>query len=373
MIIGIPKESAAGETRVAMSPDTTGRLKGKGFSVLVETGAGAAAHFSDEAFIKAGAEIAGSVDELHKKADIIAKIQPPTLEELDRYKENSILVSMLKPFQNPELLKKLAARKISAFSLEMVPRITRAQSMDILSSQANLAGYKAVIMAADHYNGLFPMFMTAAGTVRAARVMVIGAGVAGLQAIATAKRLGAVVCAFDIRAAVKEEIQSLGAKFVEIDLGIGDASGSGGYARELTPEERQRQSELLGKEIEKQDIVITTAAVPGKASPKLIMENTIRNMKHGSVIVDLAAEGGGNTTLTKPGEVVNVNGVTIIGTLNLPALLSTEASNLYARNVMNFLVNMQNKEGVFAINTKDEVVAGSLITHEGAIVHPKFV
>ena len=372
MIVGIPKETAAGEARVAISPDTVKRMKAKGFSLLVESRAGSGAHFSDEDFRAAGADIASDADELHRKADIIVKIQPPAPDEIALFKEGAILVSTLKPHRNRDLLEKLAAAKVTAFSLEMVPRITRAQSMDIMSSQANLAGYKAVIMAAEAYNGLFPMFMTAAGTVRSARVMVLGAGVAGLQAIATAKRLGAVVSAFDIRAASKEEVQSLGAKFVELDLGIGDMQDEGGYARELTEEERKKQSELLGKEMEKMDIIITTAAVPGRPSPKLVSEETVKNMKDGSVIVDLAAEGGGNCMLTEPCQVAVKHGVTIMGTLNIPSLLSTEASNLFARNVMNFLVNMLDKEGVLTINMEDEIVTGSMITHEGKIVHPDF-
>ncbi len=372
MIIGIPKETASDERRVATSPDTVSRLKGKGFSVLIETGAGQTAHFSDESFVKSGAEIAGDRQELFAKADIIAKIQAPSQDEIELFKEGQILVCSLDAYNNKELIQQLAHKKVTTFALELVPRISRAQSMDILSSQANLAGYKAVLMAANAYNGLFPMFMTAAGTVRAAKVLVLGAGVAGLQAIATAKRLGAIVSAFDIRSAVKEEIQSLGAKFVELDLGIGDMQDEGGYARELTDDERKKQSELLGKFMEKMDIVITTAAIPGRPSPKLIMEETVKNMREGSVIVDLAAEGGGNCVLTEPGQTVSPYGVRIIGTLNLPSLLSTEASNLFARNILNFLNNMLDTEGKLEVNPEDEIIAGSLITHQGETVHPNF-
>jgi len=355
---------------MAVSPETIGRLKGKGFSVLVQAGAGLGASIIDSDLAAAGAEIAADAASLYAKADIVAKIQPPTTAEADLLKEGATLVSLLRVYENRPLLERLGQRKVTSYALELVPRITRAQSMDILSSQANLAGYKAVLIAADAYTGLFPMLMTAAGTVRAARVLVIGAGVAGLQAIATARRLGAVVSAFDIRAAVKDQVKSLGAEFVEIDLGIKDGEGKGGYARELNDEERKRQVELLGEVVKKQDIVITTAAVPGRPAPKLISAAAARGMKPGSVIVDLAAESGGNCELTRPDETIREGETTIIGTFNLPSLVAREATNLFARNVMNFLFNLQTEPGTIAMKSDDEIVKGSLVTHAGRIVHP---
>ncbi len=370
MVVGIVRERMAGENRVASTPETVGKLKAKGFAVLVEKGAGSAANFSDAEYLDAGAELAETAEDVLDRSDIVVKIQPPSSDEVKRFKSGAVLIAAMRPFNEKETIENLAERGVSVFALEMVPRITRAQSMDILSSQANLAGYKAVLLAANTYQGLLPMFMTAAGTVRPAKVLVIGAGVAGLQAIATAKRLGAVVSSFDIRSAVKEQVKSLGAKFVEIDLGIGDAETSGGYARELNDEERARQVELLGEHIKKMDIVITTAAVPGRPSPRLISAATVAGMKPGSVIVDLAAEGGGNCELTEKDETVLRHGVTLIGTVNLPSLLAGEASNLFSRNVVNFLFNMLDKEGHFAIDRADEIVAGSLVAHDGRIVHP---
>jgi len=372
MVIGVLKEIENDERRVALTPDSLKKLIKIGGSARVQKNGGTASHFLDEHYVSAGASIVEDESDIYSTSDVIVKIQPPTVSEVERMKPGTVLVAALKPFENEELIDLLAKKKITTYALELVPRITRAQSMDILSSQANLAGYKAVLMAADTYTGLFPMLMTAAGTVRAAKVLVLGAGVAGLQAIATAKRLGAIVSAFDIRASVKEQVQSLGAKFVDIDLGIEDGEGSGGYARELTEDERKRQIELLGAVIEKQDIVITTAAIPGRPSPKLIAENTVQNMKSGSVIVDLAAEGGGNCELTKPGEEVNEYGVSILGKLNIPSLLATEASNLFARNVVSFLENLADEEGNLKHDLEDEIVAGSMITHQGEIVHPLF-
>jgi len=371
MNIIVLKEYADGENRVAATPETVSKLISKGFTVNVESGAGQLAGWSDEEFIKSGG-IVLEFEKLFQKAGIYLAVQVPNRETIRRFPESSILVSLFKPVENKSLAADLNARKISAFSLELVPRITRAQSMDVLSSQANLAGYKAVLLAAHHYGRLFPTLMTAAGTVKAARLLVIGAGVAGLQAIATAKRLGAVVSAFDIRSASKEQVQSLGASFVEIDLGLSDGEGKGGYARELTANERTRQVELLGKVIEKQDIVITTAAVPGRPAPKLIAASTVNAMRHGSVIVDLAAESGGNCELTHPGDVIVHKGVTLIGTTNIPSLLAPEASALFARNVMNFVLNLKNKEGQFYIDRNDEIVAGTLLTYGGEVVHSLF-
>jgi NAD(P) transhydrogenase subunit alpha len=371
MRIGIPRERYANERRVAATPDSVGRLKKLGVDVWVESGAGKMARFEDEAYTAAGASIVADRDTLLAEADAIVQIQPPEMQDVDLHREGSILISMLKPAANGDLLEKLAVRKLSAFSLELVPRSTRAQSMDILSSQANLAGYKAAIDAASMYGGLFPMLMTAAGTVRAARVLVIGAGVAGLQAIATAKRLGAVVSAFDIRAAAKEEVKSLGAKFVELDLRIKDGEQKGGYARELSDEERKKQTELLADVASKSDIVITTAAVPGRPAPKIVTADTVHRMKPGSVIFDLAAESGGNCELTRPGQTYEENGVTIMGVLNVPSLLPTEASNLFARNVYNFIANLVDKEGQAAIRVEDDIIAATLVTHDGTVRYGK--
>ncbi len=369
MVIGIPKETEAGERRTAASPDSIRKLISNGFSIRVEAGAGSESFYSDDDFREAGAEIAPDAEDLYAKSQWILKVRPPTEAEADMIRENTAIVSLMNPFGSRSLVEKLAARNVTVFALEMVPRISRAQSMDVLSSQANLAGYKSVLMAAEHYPGLFPMLMTAAGTVRAARVLVLGVGVAGLQAIATAKRLGAVVSAFDIRSAVKDQVKSLGADFVEIDLGIEEGEGSGGYARELTEDERKRQIELLGRVIARQDIVITTAAVPGRPAPKLISTETVRSMKPGSVIVDLAAESGGNCESTQPGRIVRENGVTLVGTTNIPSLLSVEATNLFARNAATFLLALKTEEGGLAVNREDEIVRGSLLTHEGKLVH----
>ena len=373
MIVGIPKEIRERERRVAATPLSVKKLRGKfDMRVLVESHAGLGAFYRDDQYEGTGATIVADAATLYREADLIAKVQPPTAEEIAAMREGSILVSILQPHADRQRLEALAARKITAFSLEWVPRITRAQSMDILSSQANLAGYKAVMMAAEAYPRLFPMLMTAAGTVRAAKVLVLGAGVAGLQAIATAKRLGAVVSAFDVRAAVKEQVKSLGAEFVELDIGLTDAETKGGYARALTEEEQKRQIAALAEVIKGVDIVITTAAIPGKPAPKLILAKAVRGMGPGSVIVDLAAETGGNCELTKPGETVVENNVTILGPLNVPSLVSGEASNLFSLNVFNFLANLAGKDGSFKINLEDEVIKGSLITHGGAIVHEQF-
>ncbi len=373
MIVGIPKEIQERERRVAATPLSVKKLQNKlKTEVLIESTAGLGAFYRDDQYEAVGASIAADSAEIFAKADIIAKVQPPTAEEIQKLREGSILVSTLQPHADRSRLEALAERKITAFSLEWVPRITRAQSMDILSSQANLAGYKAVMMAAENYPRLFPMLMTAAGTVRAAKVLVLGAGVAGLQAIATAKRLGAIVSAFDVRAAVKEQVQSLGADFVELDIGLEDAETQAGYARALTEDEQKRQVEALAEVIKGVDIVITTAAIPGKPAPKLILAEAVRGMGPGSVIVDLAAETGGNCELTQPGETVVENNVTILGPLNIPSLVSAEASNLFSLNVFNFLANLAGKEGDFAINLEDDIIKGSLITHDGAIVHEQF-
>lgn len=366
MRLGVLRETQPLERRVAVTPDSVTRLVKLGFGVVVQAGAGAEAGFPDESYREAGAQIQVDRDALLAGIDILAGVQPLDLAVVSGLKEGLFLVSMLRPAANPGLLEALTGRKVSAFALELVPRSTRAQGMDVLSSQANIAGYRAVIEAANAYGGVFPMFMTAAGTVRAARVLVIGAGVAGLQAIATARRLGAVVSAFDIRPAARDEVKSLGAKFVELDLGVKDGEQKGGYARELNEDERRRQSELLADVIAKSDIVITTAAVPGRPAPRIVTAETLRRMKPGSVLFDLAAESGGNCELTQPGETIIENGVTIIGALNVPARLPAEASNLYARNVFNFVQNLV-KDGKLAIRLDDDIIAATLVTHQGEL------
>jgi len=369
MIIAVPKEILPGEKRVAGSPDTVAKLVAKGFAVHVQSGAGQGAHFSDAAYEKAGAKIVAHPDELWDTADVVAKVNPPLERETTAMKSGAVLVSLLNPFENRDGIKALATQGVTAFSLELVPRSTRAQSMDVLSSQANLVGYKAVLQAANAYGGVFPMFMTAAGTVRPAKVLVLGAGVAGLQAIATAKRLGAQVSAFDVRPAVKTEVESLGAKFIELDMA--SAEGEGGYARQLTEEEQKKQIELLADHVARMDIVITTAAIPGRAAPRLITADTVQRMKPGSVIVDLAAKTGGNCELTRADEVVLEHGVVIIGLTDQASSLSAETSNLFSRNVFNFIMNMQTAEGTIEVNTDDDIVAGSLVTRNGEIVHPR--
>jgi len=369
MIIAVPKEILPGEKRVAGSPDTVAKLVAKGFAVHVQSGAGQGAHFSDAAYEKAGAKIVAHPDELWDTADVVAKVNPPLERETTAMKSGAVLVSLLNPFENRDGIKALATQGVTAFSLELVPRSTRAQSMDVLSSQANLVGYKAVLQAANAYGGVFPMFMTAAGTVRPAKVLVLGAGVAGLQAIATAKRLGAQVSAFDVPACGKTEVESLGAKFIELDMA--SAEGEGGYARQLTEEEQKKQIELLADHVARMDIVITTAAIPGRAAPRLITADTVQRMKPGSVIVDLAAKTGGNCELTRADEVVLEHGVVIIGLTDQASSLSAETSNLFSRNVFNFIMNMQTAEGTIEVNTDDDIVAGSLVTRNGEIVHPR--
>ena len=369
MVIGFPKEIIPGERRVAGTPDNIAKLAAKGFSVMVQKGAGLGAFIADEAYTHAGATVVETAEELYAAADIVAKINPPIDRETAAMKSGAILVSLLNPFENRAGLEELAAHGVTAFSLELVPRSTRAQSMDVLSSQANLVGYKAVLQAANAYSGVFPMFMTAAGTVRPAKVLVLGAGVAGLQAIATAKRLGAQVSAFDVRAAVKTEVESLGAKFVKLDME--SAEGEGGYARQLTEEEQKRQVELLAEHVVKMDVVITTAAIPGRTAPRLVTADTVHRMKPGSVIVDLAAKTGGNCELTQADEIVSVNDVVIIGLTDQASVLAAETSNLFSRNVFNFLMNMQSGEGGIEVNLEDDIVIGSLVTHKGEIVHPR--
>jgi NAD(P) transhydrogenase subunit alpha len=364
MQIGVPKESVDGERRVALVPEVAGKLVGKGQEVLVERGAGAGALIPDELYEQAGAKLADDV----WGADVVVKVAPPTAEEAGRLNSDRVLISFLAPLTNGDGIKAIAQTGATSFALESVPRISRAQSMDALSSQANIGGYKAVLIAATEIGRYFPMLMTAAGTIRPATVLVLGAGVAGLQAIATARRLGAVVQGFDVRAAVKEQVESLGATFLEFDLG-GDLEGEGGYARELTEEEQARQQELMAEAIGKCDVVITTAAVPGRRAPILVTERAVQLMKPGSVIVDLAAETGGNCELSEPGQTVLRHDVKIAAPLNVPSTMAEHASQLYARNIESLLGLMISEEGQLSLDFEDEIIKGACITRGGEIVN----
>ena len=364
MKIGVPKETMPGETRVGIVPETVGRLAKAANTVVVERGAGTASSFTDEAYEKAGAQL---VDNAYD-AELVVKVQRPTDEEIGKLRSGTVLIAFLQPLTNHNLVDQLARAGVTALSMDAIPRITRAQPMDALSSQATVAGYKAVLLAAAALPKFFPMLTTAAGTIAPAKALVIGAGVAGLQAIATARRLGAVVEAFDTRPVVKEQVQSLGAKFLEIDLGESGA-GAGGYAKELSEEAHKKEVELLAKAARENDIVITTAAIPGRKAPVLITRDMIPTMKPGSVIVDLAAETGGNVEGTEAGKTIVVNGVTIIGQLNLPASMPFHASQMYSRNIASLLALMLKKDGTFSLDMTDEVVKGTVITKDGEVVH----
>ncbi|HVM97874.1 MAG TPA: Re/Si-specific NAD(P)(+) transhydrogenase subunit alpha [Candidatus Acidoferrales bacterium] len=369
MKVAVPKELVPGERRVALTPDAVAALIKGGLEVLVETHAGDGAFHYDAAYEKAGARIVAAAADLYGQADVVLKVQKPAANEVAQLREGGVLIAFLQALTSPDLVQQLAARRISSFGMEQVPRISRAQKMDALSSQANLAGYKAVLIAAESLPKFFPMLMTAAGTIFAARVLVIGAGVAGLQAIATARRLGAQVWGYDVRAVVKEQIESLGAKFLEFDLGISDAEDKGGYAKALSAEASRRQQEMLGEKTKEFDVVVTTALVPGRAAPRLVTKETVAGMKPGSVIVDLAAEAGGNCELTEADKVVvTTGGVTIHGPTNLPSTMPVNASQLYARNVSELLGTLI-KDNALAINLEDEVVKGACITHSGEIVN----
>ncbi|NLT07582.1 MAG: Re/Si-specific NAD(P)(+) transhydrogenase subunit alpha [Solirubrobacterales bacterium] len=366
MKVSIPQESAAGETRVAIVPEVAKKLTTSGIEVVVEPGAGAAAHISDAALAEAGAKVEAGAG---FTGDVVAKVAPPSAEEIAKIQRGSALIAFLQPLTNGEVAKALAGAGVTAFAMEAVPRTTRAQSMDALSSQATVAGYRAALIGAQELGRFFPMLTTAAGTIRPAKVLVLGAGVAGLQAIATARRLGAVVSAFDVRAAVKEQIESLGARFVELDIGLEDAESAGGYARALTDEEQQRQREALADVIAQQDVVISTAAVPGRAAPLLIIESAVERMAAGSAIVDLAAETGGNCELTEAGQTVVRHDVKIVGPVNLAASMPDHASQLYAKNVQALLGLMVDDEGAFKLDFEDDIIAGACITRDGEIVH----
>jgi H+-translocating NAD(P) transhydrogenase subunit alpha len=353
--IGVPRELEPGERRVALVPDAVTRLAPGGFEVVVERGAGAAASFPDDAYAAAGASVSDSVWD----ADALVKVRKPTADEVQRLRSGQVLVGFLEPLTDHAGVERLAEHGVHAFAMESIPRITRAQPMDALSSQATVSGYKAVLIAADRLPRFFPMLMTAAGTVAPAKVLVLGAGVAGLQAIATAHRLGAVVAGFDVRPVVREQVESLGATF--LDLGIIGEETAGGYARELTDEEQRRQQEALEKRIPDYDVAITTALVPGRAAPRLIPAGAVARMRPGSVIVDLAAESGGNCELTVPGEIAEREGVTIVGLTNLPSTMPFHASQLYARNV-SALVQHLAPEGELVLDWDDEITAGACVT-----------
>jgi len=363
MRIGVPKETAAGERRVALVPEVVRKLKGKDHEVVVESGAAAGALLPDEQFTEAGATIGDPWD-----ADVVVKVAPPSADEVAKLGSGATLIGFLEPLTNPEGVSALANAGVTAIAMEAIPRISRAQSMDALSSQANIGGYRSVLVAGTLLQRFYPMLMTAAGTVPPAKVLVLGAGVAGLQAIATARRLGAVVEAFDVRSAVKEQIESLGAKFVELDMGF-DAEAEGGYARQLTDEEQDKQRRLLADEIERQDVVITTALVPGRPAPLLVTADAVKRMKPGSVIVDLAGAAGGNCELTEPGETVVKEDVTIASPLNLPSDMAEHASMLYARNVQSLLDLLSDDEGNLHLDFEDEIVKGATVTRDGEIVH----
>jgi len=368
MKIGIPKETHHGEFRVAGTPDFVKKMTKKGFKVIVETGAGVNAGFSDNDFVESGAEIADKKNTFN--CDIVIKITRPSNEEIALFKKDSILICMMEPYLNDGLIDKLADAGINVFAMELIPRTSRAQSMDVLSSQANIAGYRAVLEAAVNYPRFFPVMMTSAGMAKAAKLIVLGAGVAGLQAIATARRLGANVEAFDIRPEVKEQILSLGAKFIEIDVGE-SGSGEGGYAKELSDEGKKQQQELLMEKISKADIVITTALVPGKKAPVLVTEDAVKKMRTGSVIVDMAAAQGGNCPLSEEGKIIKKHGVTIVGIANYPSLVGADSSLFYGNNIINLLALFitSDKEGNININFnfEDDIIAASMVTHNGSV------
>lgn len=368
MKIGVPKESKSGETRVAATPDSIKRLVAKisGLKFLVETDAGKGSHYPDSAYQAVGAEIVdrkGAFD-----ADIVLKVNRPAENEVALMHKGAVLLSFIDPFNNDGLMEKLAERGVEALGLELIPRISRAQSMDVLSSQANFAGYRAVIEAASHFGRFFPTMMTAAGSAKPAKAVILGAGVAGLQAIAMARRMGANVEAFDVRPEVKEQIQSLGAKFIEIDIGESGA-GAGGYAKELSPEAKAKQQKGLTERLKKADIVICTAQIPGKPAPVLVVEEAVIGMAPGSVIVDLAAASGGNCPLTEADKIVVKHGVTLVGITNFPALVPSDSSNFYARNLINllFLIIKPGEQPALNLDLQDEIVAASLITQGGAV------
>ena len=372
MFIGIPAEVLDGETRVAATPETVKKFSANGSHVvLIQSGAGAGASITDESFKEAGATIVNDAAELYRLSEIVLKVQAPDSSEIKMIRKDAVLLGLLSPHKT-EGIASLAAHGLTAFSMEKIPRISRAQNMDVLSSQANIAGYKAVLIAANVYQKFLPMLMTAAGTVKAARILVLGAGVAGLQAIATAKRLGAVIEAFDVRPVAKEQVESLGAKFVEVPLSDEEkeqAETAGGYAREMSDDYKRRQGELVHQRALVADIIITTALIPGRPAPVLINEETVKEMKPGSVIVDMAVEAGGNCPLSELNKTVVKHGVSLIGIANIPGLVAADSSSLYARNLLNFLNLMLDAEsGEFKLDREDEIIAGTLVCIDGEVV-----
>ena len=367
MRVAVLNESRTGERRVALVPDVIKRLVARGHEIAVESGAGERARLPDSLFEEAGAKVASGAAVLDG-ADVVVRVTAPTAEEIDRLPEGSVLIGFLQPLTSPETSRALASAGVTAFAMEAIPRISRAQSMDALSSQASVSGYRSALIAAQELGRFFPMLTTAAGTIPPAKVLVLGAGVAGLQAIATARRLGSQLTAFDVRSVVKEQVESLGAKFLELDIGA-DAEAAGGYARELTPEEQQRQQDALNEALSGFDVVITTALIPGRPAPKLVTAKGVENMRPGSVIVDLAGEAGGNCELSQPGETIVERDVIIAAPLNLPATMPEHASQLYARNIQSLLELITGEEGQLNLDFSDEVVAGACITRDGEIVH----
>lgn len=369
MVIAIPKETLPGENRVACVPDVASKLIKAGYDVQVEKDAGLNAGFRDEQYVKAGAKIVDNVDQLYSNADIVLKVQKPSNLEIQKIKKGSILISFVYVLHYPEVAKMCAERGIDLIAMEMIPRTTLAQKMDALSSQANIAGYKSVILTANYLGKIFPLMMTAAGTISPAKVVIMGAGVAGLQALGTAKRLGAVVEVSDIRPAVKEEVQSLGGKFIEVET-TENMQDEGGYAKEASEEFLNKQKALIFKHITEADIVITTALVPGKKAPVLVTEEMIKNMRPGSVVLDMAVEFGGNCEISELGKVVKKHGVTIIGEPNLPSLVPTHASEMYSKNILSLIQHI-GKDGKIVLKLEDEIVKGALITHNGEVINQR--
>ena len=375
MVIAVPKEILPGENRVSITPDVVSKLIKKNFQVNIEKGAGVNAGYADESYLNAGGKVIENLTELYASADVVAKVHRPIehpaygKNELELMKEGTLLITFLYSLNYPELAKECASRKINVISMDAIPRTTLAQKMDALSSQANIAGYKSVIMCANELGKIFPLMMTAAGTISPARVMIMGAGVAGLQALGTAKRLGAVVEVSDIRSAVKEEVQSLGGKFIEVE-GAEDMQDAGGYAKEASEEFLKKQKELIFKHVTNADIVITTALVPGRKAPILVTEEMVKNMRPGSVVLDMAVEFGGNCEISEKGKTVKKYGVTIIGEPNLPSLVPTHTSDVYAKNILALLDHIS-KEGNVTLNFEDEIVKGSVITYNGEVVQER--
>jgi H+-translocating NAD(P) transhydrogenase subunit alpha len=366
MILGVPKETAMGERRVSVVPDALSRFSGMSFAV--ERGAGELAGFPDSNYQEKGASIEADAKALFERADIVLKVMPPSPSESDMLKDGVTVISFLYPVTNLEAVKRLSAKKATVFAMELIPRISRAQPMDALSSQSNIAGYKSALIAADTISKIFPLMMTAAGTIPPARVFVVGAGIAGLQAIATARRLGALVEAYDVRPVVKEQIESIGAKFAQMPVEAKDAQDAGGYAKAQTEEFYRKQQAFLAERAQASDVVITTALIPGQKAPILISEDAIKGMRPGSVIVDLAAEQGGNCALTEPGKTAVRYGVTIVGPLNLPSAMAPQASQMYSRNITSFLLALL-KDGSLNIDTKDDLIRGPLVINRGEVVH----